>query len=109
MRAGWLPWLERCWRRGWAHGSELVDLQCEAAAGRWYTGPSDADDALAEMERRGWIRREVAPSPTVSQAAFAGLTYSAKGYAAAAHFHASHWTWYPIRASTGLLDALIGC
>ena len=95
-RAGWTEWLARLTPAG-LHGSTLLDAMIEHAAGRWYVGPSDADDALRAGEAAGVIVRGRL-CPTVSQAAFAGLGLSQKGYAAHARFYASHWWWLPGKA-----------
>lgn len=91
-RAGWDTWFAIVQELGQAHGSELVDAMCEAAKGKYFVGPSDADDALNAAEREGLIKRG-ALSPTHSQRAFAGLSFSKKGYAEHARFYASHWYW----------------
>lgn len=91
-RDGWDSWFNRLKNEGMLHGSQLVDAMIDAAAGRWFVGPSDADDALREAEREGLIvRAEYAP--TLSQRAFAGLSEKKKLDEWSKKFYASRWYW----------------
>lgn len=92
-RAGLRAWLVRLWRTDALHGSTLVDALCNAAYGKYFVGPSDADDALNALEAAGWIVRSSRPMPTMSQGAGAGLSHGKKGYKAVSRFYASHWGW----------------
>ena len=98
IRAGFSDWLDRLRSSPCGlHGSTLVDAMVEAAHGRYFVGPSDADDALRLAESMGLIRRGDQPCPTVSQRAFAGLSHSRRGYADAARFYASQWHWWIVQ------------
>lgn len=90
-RAGWDQWLERLRQSHELHGSTLIDEMIGAANGRWYVGPSDADDALKEAEREGTIVR-LRYEPTLSQRAFAGLSEK-KINEYTKRFYASRWVW----------------
>ena len=98
-RAGFDAWLAALTAAGPSglHGSTLVDAMTDAAAGRWFVGPSDADDALRRAEARGQIRRGPEPCPTTSQAAAIGLAHSPKSYRDVAQFYGSHWHWWRAR------------
>lgn len=91
-RAGWERWLAELRERGSLHGSVLVDYMCAAAMGRYFTSPSDADDALNWAEREGVIARAYW-APTHSQRAMLGLTFRRKPDEQTRRFYASHWEW----------------
>jgi hypothetical protein len=99
-RAGWAEFLERA-RAAYpaaVHGADLIDAMIVASAGRYYTGPSDADDALKAAEREGVLVRG-AWAPTLTQRAMLGLTYGKKPDEDTRRFYASHWQWTAVPAT----------
>jgi hypothetical protein len=90
-RAGWDGWFASLPSVGEVHGFTLVNAMIDAAAGRYFVGPSDADDALNAAEREGLIVR-VTYAPTISQRAFAGLS-ERRVDERTRRFYASRWTW----------------
>jgi len=88
MRAGFVLWLRECMDAYGAHGSKLVEHNTKVAYGKYATFPADADDDLRKAEALGWIVR-CKCTPTTSQRAFLGLSYSGK----IPESHASCWYW----------------
>lgn len=68
----------RCNMLGQFHGSIVRDCFIEWASGRFCVD-DHAEKLLAELVEEGVIQT-LQRAPTPSQAAFAGLSYSAKGY-----------------------------
>lgn len=61
------------------HGSALHDIVCEHFAGRRHVDSYDTERFLSDLVAAGALE-VLECDPTVSQAAFAGLTYSRAGY-----------------------------
>lgn len=90
-RPGFFAWLHTVYSNGGAHGSVLVEHNNHHAAGRFYTGPADADDDLKRAEELGWIVRGKW-TPTLSQRAALGLGHKNPSEETR-WFYSSHWYW----------------
>lgn len=98
-------WIHRCWSTGHAHGAQLAEglgTFRDKQLGLM-NSPTWADMILEALDAEGWIVRDAAPSPTVSQV-FAGVGGRAPGVrASAAASYAHEFGYSPCRDSPGLV------
>lgn len=88
-------WVKKCWDEGLALGRDLV----ENATNPLYD-KMDFDDALVDLVAADWLVRGFNPEPSISQIAFASLTYGNL----AAGAYPTHFGYSPIRTCVAYAD-----
>lgn len=88
-------WLERVWFVSSAHGWELVAAFPRGVA----LFPADADRAIEELERAGWVKRATRePHPTRDQRFFGVAEWHIERKGMFEHLPPTWWAWEPVRS-----------